>query len=115
MTTIEYTPIKKIIIHEIEYIDYEEFIEINANNLCGWIGGIIYRVTHFPQTPEIVLEKRDGLVRWALIQYAFMDDYTSHIKTKNNLSVIVTNKTGSPPLLDAINFIKAFHKKVVES
>lgn len=115
MTVIDYTPIKKIIIHEIEYIDYEEFIEVNANNVCGWIDGIIYGVTHFPQSPEIVLERRDGLVRWALIQYAFMDDYKPQIKTQNNLSVMVINKTGSPPLSDAIAFIQEFHKKVVES
>ena len=114
MTTIEHTPIKKIVIHEIEYLDLEEIIELNAGNSIGWIDGILYSVTHFPQTSEIVIERRDGTVHWSLIQYALAEDYKPHIKTKNNLDVMVIDKSANISLTDAIKFVKHYHKKVFE-
>lgn len=102
---IDYQPIKKIILHDIQKYSIEDFIELHCGGgSVGWCNGVIYSVGHFHQIDSLVEEKLQGIEHWQVLDYAEMNDYKPTVTTNNNLECIVINQSNHPKIADVVKF-----------
>jgi len=97
MVEFEYHPWEKIIIHEI--IEYEvndftsQFYVKNQKDSpkipIMWSNGIIFMITSFPQTPEVIKEQMKGILHWPNLHFARMPEYRQSIQLSRNVKISV--------------------------
>jgi hypothetical protein len=78
MVDFEFKPIQKIIIHEILKWSMEEFIDrfVKPNSIVQWVDGIVMqRSAYASQTPKMIDDEVNGIVHWAMVEFAKMPDY----------------------------------------
>lgn len=94
MTEIEYTPIKKIAVHEIIKQSYEDFLNAKARpqtqgqppNTVRWAEGIVFTATGFPPTPELINEQVQGTIHYQDVEFAEMRDYEKVVTNQNTVA-----------------------------
>lgn len=79
LASISYLPWKEIIIHEIQEMQVQLFLEsmvgqIQAQGLTGtpsvfWLDGIAFYKDEFLETPEIVKDKLEGKLHWGILHF----------------------------------------------
>jgi len=78
MVDFEFNPVKKIIIHEILKWSMEEFIArfVKPNSPLQWVDGIVMqKSTYKTQTTTMIDDELNGVVHWAMVEFAEMADY----------------------------------------
>lgn len=112
MIEINYEPIKKITLHDIQKYSLADFIEIHGNDgMLGWSNGLIYSVGHFHQTVEIVKDKLQGIEHWQVVDFAIMEKFVERVVTKSNIELSIVNQSNHPKIAEIINFVKENHNE----
>jgi len=115
MAEIEYKPVKKIVAHDIIMKQLDEFINQkvrppNPNIIqipARWADGIVFTVTAFPATPELVNEEVAGTVHWSHIEFAEMNEYQQMLTNpKSGGSLMVADYSSNTAVLDFIHWLK---------
>jgi hypothetical protein len=101
MVTIRLQPIKEIIVHELVKVNtVDEFLNTKTGNIplggganpVRWVDGILYDVSGFPPTPEVVKDQLDGVIHFAAVEFTEMKEYKPYLKNGiNNVVLPITN------------------------
>ena len=87
MVEFEYKPFEKVIVHEIIKWELPEFIKrhVKPNTAFQWADGIVMlRGVFKSQTPKMVDDETNGIVHWALIEFAEMTELKQHLINEEN-------------------------------
>ena len=115
MVDIEYSPISKIIVHEIIRADYQEFLNMFAipqpsggpQPNARWIDGILFLFKGFPPSPEVLRDKIQGVLHWEIVNFTEMEQYTPTITNpENNVIMKVLDNTSNTAVSDFIRWLK---------
>ncbi len=115
MVDIVYSPISKIIVHEIIRADYQHFLNMFAipQPLGGlqpsarWIDGILFIFKGFPPSPEVLRDKFQGVLHWEIVNFTEMEQYTPTITNpENNVTMKVLDNTSNTAVSDFIRWLK---------
>jgi len=115
---IVYEPYKKIIIHEIIELPFDELISevlMQARSLGGtaipsinWCEGIAFVAQPFPLTEDIVREMLIGNVHYAGVIFSRKDDFQPEVRGSFGVIRLV-NRCNNPNFKTIANFLKTFH------
>jgi len=115
MVDIEYSPISKIIVHEVIRADYQNFLNMFAipqqpgvqRPYARWIDGILFIFKGFPPSPEVLRDKIQGILHWEIVNFTEMEKYTSTITNpKNNITMDVLDNSNNTAVSDFIRWLK---------
>ena len=112
-----YEPYKKIVIHEIIELPFDELVSeviMQARALGGtaiptinWCDGIAFIVQPFPLTEDIVKEMLNGNIHYAGIIFSRKEEFQPEIR--GNFGVIrLVNRCNNPNFKAIANFLKSF-------
>jgi hypothetical protein len=99
MVEFEYQPWKKIIIHEIIEYKVDDFAvqfhgrdQKDAPNIpIMWSNGVMFVITSFPQTPEVIKDQLKGVLHWPTLHMVRMPEYRQTIQMDRNVKISVIN------------------------
>jgi len=115
MVDIEYSPISKIIVHEIIRSEYQNFLNMFAipqppdgpQPNARWIDGILFLFKGFPPSPEVLRDKIQGVLHWEIVNFTEMEQYTPTITNpENNVIMKVLDNTSNTAVSDFIRWLK---------
>lgn len=117
-TQIIYEPFKKIVIHEIIELPFEELISevlMQARALGGtaipsinWCEGIAFVAQPFPLTEDTVREMLNGTVHYAGVLFSRKEKFEPEVR--GNFGIIrLINRCNNPNFRNIANFLKSFH------
>lgn len=81
---VTYQPYNEVVIKEIVRHSLDEFIQeyINTQGRIIWCNGVIFIMTGFPLTPDIVKAQIEGKVMWNQLEFAYMPKYTPSLEAR---------------------------------
>ncbi|MHB8545920.1 MAG: hypothetical protein ACYDAJ_04065 [Nitrosotalea sp.] len=116
MVEIQYSPIKKIVVHEIIKYNLEDFIKLKAQPAptglppppLRWIDGIVFDFASMPLTPEMVNEQaHNGVVHWGFIEFTEMPQIQPNlVHPDTGVSRRVIDGSNNTAVQDAIRWLK---------
>jgi len=115
MVDIEYSPISKIIVHEIIRSDFQHFLNMFAipqqpgvqRPFARWIDGILFIFKGFPPSPEALRDKMLGTLHWEIVNFTEMKDYTATVTNpENNITMDVLDNSTNTAVSDFIRWLK---------
>ena len=86
MVEFEFKPIEKVVVHEILKWTIDEFTTrfVKPNSILQWVDGILMQRSVFKsQTPKMIDDEVNGIVHWALVEFAEMPDYKDKISNES--------------------------------
>lgn len=111
MVEIEYLPTKKITIHEIIKNPYNDFLRLFSfpgNQVASrWIDGVLFHISHYPKTPEVVRDNVQGFVHWEVLNFTKLEVFQEQVideKTKRQLTIV--NNTTNSTVSEVIVWLK---------
>jgi len=108
MVKIEYFPLQKIIIHDIELTPLDRFVDFSAarGGIIGWSSGLVFSIQHFPPDPDLIKDSIKGIHHWQVIEVAQCEKFQSEMKNQSNQSIKVLDQSHNEVLIDAIKKVK---------
>jgi hypothetical protein len=108
---IEYEPIKKVIIHQIQRLAFDEFLLLNTlgakqgdlMDVVHWTDGIIYDTIGFEKNEFTTKDEMQGIIHTRCFMYAVSEKYEPYITNKLNNAI-----------LPVVKLSTEFHKKLVQ-
>lgn len=104
MVEVQYSPIKKIVVHEIIKYELSDFIKMKVQPRLPntqaiplrWIDGIVFSFMNTIPTEQLINEHvKDGVLHWDYVEFAEMPDFQK---------VLVNTETGATwPVIDGSN------------
>ncbi|MDG6998659.1 MAG: hypothetical protein JRN15_06040 [Nitrososphaerota archaeon] len=83
MIQFDYSPIKRIVVHELNEFQNDEFFEdivrmsLEANTRVepsvNWVDGIAFMILPMPEVPEVVVEKLNGIVHYSSVSFTRLE------------------------------------------
>ncbi len=122
MIEIEYMPVRKIIIHAIgEFTEAGFFANVVKNTIASgasanslrfiWAKGVIVNPIAFPETPDVVREKMQGIHHYSRVEYVPMPEYKSEVVPRiDNIPYHIGIVKNDDPMLDEIGIYLAEKK-----
>ena len=120
MVEIEYRPYQKIVVHEIRKLEAGAFLrtvveQVEAQKQSGtpvinWVDGIAFSIGMFPPTPETIRENLNGVVHFAIVNFAetsFQEDKRAIINGRE-FPVKMRHVTDNPDFVELAKFLKSF-------
>lgn len=92
-------PIKEIIIHEVNEVPYDLFVDLNCDpdwNRPKWCNGVLFQTWKFPETVErIIQDALNGILHYSEVMFCVVERCPSILKRKDvNFEMPVLNVTG---------------------
>ncbi len=105
---IEYFPLQKIVIHDIELTPLDKFIDFVAakGGIIGWCDGLLFSIMHFPNNPDLVKEAVKGINHWQVVEVAKCEKYKSEMRNDSNQKIKVLDQSHNIITLSAIKKVK---------
>ena len=127
MAAIEYLPYRKIILHEIKAMEQSEFFPMIASQVeaaklgaiagANWIDGIAFAFGEFPETPELVQEKIQGILHKAIVFYTetgFQPEKKTMVNGRDSV-VRLFNAENNPDFVNLVKFLKEFKPRKTDA
>jgi len=108
MVEIEYLPLQKIVIHDIELSPLDRFVDHSAGRggSLGWCNGMLFSIQHFPPDPDLIKDSIKGIHHWQVVEVAQCEKFQTEMKNKSNLSIQVLDQSHNEVLVDAIKKVR---------
>lgn len=116
MVEIEYSPIKKIVIHEAIKYNLDEFISLKVQPVppdfpampLRWIDGIVFEFGPTPLTPELVNDQaKNGIVHWGIVEWSEMPGFQNNlVNTATGITRRVIDGSSNTAVVDVIRWLK---------
>jgi len=108
MVEVEYQPLKKIIIHDVEHSPFEKFVEYQCSRggTFGWCSGIVFAIAHFGDHKDIVRDRLDGIQHWQCVEFTELEKFKNELSNSKNLSCAVVDQSHNKVLVKAIAKVK---------
>ncbi len=116
MTTITYSPITKIIIHEVVNMDFDDILRERITPAGSmplyWCKEILFSFTSGPMSKKIIDDYLNGTIHWMEVHYSVLEEYSPILELKDEnyggtAKVRVINTSKSSPLHnDFVNWLK---------
>ncbi len=116
MVEIQYSPIRKIVIHEVIKSNLEEFTANKAQPPhpqmqmppLRWIDGIVFEFAGMVPTPELVNEQsRDGVIHWSIVEWAEMPQFQNNLMhPTSGVSRRIIDGSANTAVSDVIKWLK---------
>ena len=116
---ITYTPWNEIVVHEVKESSVQQFLEGIVTQLAAqgqvgvvpavsWVDGIAFVFGAFPDTPEVVKDKLDGKIHFALVNFTRMSYQPEKKVTVGNRDYIVRmiKAEENPDFVNLVSFLK---------
>lgn len=109
---IEIQPVKKVILHQVVQVDYDEFISMYAGKTerVFWARGLLMFFVHFTEIDDLVKEQYEAnIIRWRFVEYAQVPDGLAlgkHIK-QNGLETEIIDGSKNAVIEDVANYLKS--------
>jgi len=112
LVEIEYTPLKKIIIHDIELVPIKRFIEhsVSRGGTIGWCDGYLFTLQHFPPDPDLIKDAVKGIIHWQNIEVAHYEKFSPTVKSTDNRGIEVMDQSHVESITDAMKKVKEILK-----
>ena len=116
----EYQPWEKIIVHEIVKFPIEFFLSQHSLGVApggigrplNWVEGIVFIISGFMETDEVIKEKLEGKVHYGSIVYGILDTYQPEFKVDGNIRVPIVDVSNNKIFREMVAWIKkTFEKK----
>lgn len=116
MVEFEYQPWKKIVVHEVTKFPVQFFVSDHTLGVepggvgrpIAWADSIIFRVSHFRDTDDVIREKLDGVLHWSALQYAVLEPYQDEFKVSpGNIRIPIMNVSDNEIFRDMALWVKA--------
>ena len=125
MAEIVYLPWKKIIVHEITELQNKPFFEwfmgeaikqSAVSPSVTWANGIAFGVGNFPETPETIKEKLNGILHYALVNFTRIGQQAEFpIDVKGQRYSVRLLPTDNPDFIALTSYLKKWEKPKVPS
>ncbi len=108
---VEFSPIKKVIIHEIIKDDYKEFIDLfnqpgNRTDI-RWVEGVLFHFESTPKTPDIVRDQINGIIHWDVLNFTKMEKFQNEIKHPKHGAILqILNNSTNTVTVEIIKWLK---------
>ena len=115
MVVIKYKPIKQIEVHEIIKEPLDTFIKMkvrpqNPNTLpiqIRWADGIVFTTLAYPQTKRLLTKQLEGIVHWAHLEFAEMEDFQQMLSNEESgSSVTLTDYSNNTAVTEFVRWLK---------
>lgn len=117
MVEIQYSPIRKIVIHEVIKSHLEEFTSLKTQPVhpqmqvppLRWIDGIVFDFSGMPPTPELINEQaRDGVIHWSIVEWAEMPQFQNNLTNPTTgTSRRIIDGSNNTAVRDAIRWLSS--------
>lgn len=120
MVEFEYQPWKKIIVHEVIKFPLQHFISASSLGIqeggvgrpLTWVDGVIFNISHFRDTDDIIKEKLNGTIHYSAVSYAIHEKFQSLFKVPGNIRIPVIDLSGNRVFKEMVSWLKKnFEKK----
>ena len=120
MVEFEYSPWKKVIVHEVTKFPLDYFISGASYGVqpggvgrpLTWADGLIFAKGGLPDSDEIVKEKLQGDLHWNHLHYAIMEKFKPEIKVEGNIRIPIINASDNVIFREMASWIKrSFEEK----
>jgi len=94
MVEFEFKPIEKVVVHEILKWSMGEVVQrlVKPNSKVQWADGIVFiRSNYQTMTPQMADDAANGIVHWALIEFAEMPEMKPQLINENTSAVASVN------------------------
>lgn len=106
MTVVSYSPIKKIIVHEVVDMKLDDLLRERITPAGSmplyWCNGILFSFSSAPMVRNILKDYLDGTIHWMEVHYSALDNFSSILElTDENyggtvkIRIIDTSKSSS--------------------
>jgi hypothetical protein len=116
MVEVQYSPTKKIVVHEIIKSELSDFIKMKVQprlpNMQAmpfrWIDGIVFTFMSTIPTEQLINEHvRDGVIHWDHIEFAEMPTFQNVlVNTENGATWPVIDGSNNTAVCDVITWLK---------
>jgi len=109
MVNPRFVPYDSLIIHEIIYSKYDDFLFLlqTVKNIdLRWINGVLFFFSGLPAYEYVVEDQKNGIRHWELLHFTKMEKYERVVEIPNNTVVLVTNNNGNNFVSDTIKWLK---------
>lgn len=120
MATITYMPWKEIVLHEVNEMPIQQFLEwvvsqVEAQKQGGtplvrWVDGIAFAFGEFADTPEVVAEKLNGKIHWGIVHFTKTSYQLEKKVTWNGRDHVVrlVKAENNPDMVNVAKFLQDF-------
>lgn len=106
MATVSYSPIKKIIVHEVVNMELEDLLRERITPAGSmplyWCDGVIFSFSSAPMVKNILNDYLNGTIHWMEVHYSAFEEYHPIMELKDEnyggtakVRVINTSKSSS--------------------
>ena len=108
MVEIEYIPLQKIVIHDIELSPSKVFVNhaVARGGTVGWCNGFLFSLVHFPSDPDLIKDSIKGIQHWQTIEVAVHPEFESVVKNDDNQGIQVLDQSHNEVIAAAIVKVK---------
>jgi len=115
----EYHPWEKIIVHEVVKFPIEFFLSQQSLGVApggigrplNWAEGIVFIISGFLETDEVIKEKLHGRVHYSSIVYGILDAHQSEFKVDGNIRVPIVDVSNNKIFREMVAWIKKIFEK----
>lgn|SRR3990167_7194998 len=111
MVEIEYKPVKKIILYEILFYEYDNFIDMvikftHGQIVLKWCNGVLFTSEMMPYTPDTIADRIDGTIHWNFVEFAYMPKYNPTVMSDNGIIITVVDVSTNSAINDVTTWLK---------
>ena len=114
MVEFEYQPWKKFIVHEVVKYPIEFFITQHSLGVqpggigrpLTWVDGIVFDISLFRDTDDVIKEKLEGKVHYSSIIYGLLEKHQPKFEVNGNIKIPVIDLSHSKIFKEMAAWIK---------
>jgi hypothetical protein len=120
LVEVTYLPWKKLIVHEIvehqnkiffEWLMGEAVKQNVASPVANWANGVTFALGSFMETPEIIKDKLNGIIHYAVVNFTKMGYQAEFpVEVQGQRYSIKIMQSDNPDFLDLTAFLKTWEK-----
>ena len=109
MVKITFRPYDEVIIHEVMYSKYDDFlflIDKEQTIDLRWINGVLFTFYSTFDYPHIIKQKKDRIRNWELLHFTKMPQYQRTIQSHEGRDIIIQNNQGNDLVSSVLEWLK---------
>lgn len=120
MTKITHAPWKEVVVHETIKHNKADLLKIvmetalaqrgvGVSPFVTWADGVIFVITHFPETADVVKDKLKGVLHFSSVMFASFEDFKPEAKVTvagSEHTVRISKVDVNPIFTDLVKFLK---------
>ena len=71
-----------------------------------WVDGVIFQVSHFRDTDDIIKEKLNGTIHYSAVSYVIHENLQSEFKVAGNIRIPVVDLSGNRVFKEMVSWLK---------